>query len=456
MERPPMAQIGVIHAVDPVARTCVVQSTQGVYTGVPLPDVPNLYVTPKRGAVVHLVFDKNQRTPSISYAGSRRPARPRTWAAGGPAITRPSAVPMTSGPTAHIDAGEDFAGVVSSTGSDQAGVTDGSAFLVSGQTHLMLQDARGCAQLLANSMELFLGGGHITSITDDVTGTSTIKMSYASTTARSDPTKETWEVVLSAGNEPAGMLAQVRDAAGEEVYRMHVSGRGHLGTSAQSMRLVLAGLLEIEATRVRAEVSDMDLVVRGNMQVSAGSVQVSSTGRTSIRSAKDASLSAAGIATVRGMQGVRVVANGSLLPNPLSESVGVDGVNGSVNITAGDPLLGDVGTARSGVNVFSYNGDVRLTTLLGGVSIDSTIPGGVKIGGPPLSLPPAPALPGPLAGTLFEPLFVWAQAFGLAVDTHIHPVPPGGGATAPAIVPPFSSTQGLLPAARSIFVTFGG
>jgi hypothetical protein len=57
---------------------------------------------------------------------------------------------------------------------------------------------------------------------------------------------------------------------------------------------------------------------------------------------------------------------------------------------------------------------------------------------------------------MWEPLFVWAQAFGAAVDAHVHLDPLSGAITTPPLVPIWTSTSALFATARSVFVTFGG
>jgi hypothetical protein len=331
-----------------------------------------------------------------------------------------------------------------------------AAYMRAGTASVEVSAARRLARVIADNLEVFLGGGELKSLTRD-DGTNALTLSYASRSAQgSDPSSSRWDVVVAMGDGADVLQVQVLDGRGEEVYSSKVHASGKLELTASSAQVIVAELLSLQAARLQLAAQSVELVSQGQTSVTTGGLRVQSLGRAAIQASGNATLSSAGTTTVRGMSGVQVSASGGLLPNPLSNSFRVDAVNGQIVMEAGNPLLGDIGAARSGFQLTTYSGDVRIWSLLGGVSIDTTVPGAVKLGGPPLSLPPAPAIPGALSGTMWEPLFVWAQAFGAAVDAHVHLDPLSGAITTPPLVPIWTSTSALFATARSVFVTFGG
>lgn len=451
------AHTGYITSVDAQRLTCSVSTSEGFsFSNVPLPVIPGVQALPSGGSAVHVLVD-GRGGVSISYSGAKSVMRPSTQVPH-PGASSDPALALSRGTTqAFVEAGSDLSALLSKDGHSVAAVDDRGAYLRSAGTSVELHRSRQIARVVATNLEMFLGGGAITSVTRD--GANLLRLTYAAACADgADPQVEQWDVEVEVGDCADGSVVctRVLGPDGSARFESSVSHMGQARVSASELVLVASGLLSIEAQRVEMACNGLRVVSGSEAFLRASSVTSEATGNTAIRSAGRVTVSAGGSLDVQSTGGATFLTNGSLLPTPLSESFVVDAVNGTVRLTAGNPVLGDIGAARSSIRLETFSGDVRIWSLVGGVSIDTTLPGGVKLGGPPLGLPPAPSLPGPFAGTLFEPLYAWAQAFGTAVDLHIHASSPGGGPTTPPITPVYAPTSALLVAARSIFVTFGG
>lgn len=451
------AHTGYITDVDAQRLTCSVSTAEGYsYLQVPLPTIPGVQAVPEVGAAVHVLVDARGNA-SISYSGAKAPSRPSTQVPHPGASSDPAPALSRGTTQAFVESGPDMSSIMSRTGRSVASVDDRGVYLRSGGTSAELHRSRQLARVVATNLEMFLGGGSITSMTRE--GANVLRLTYAAQCADgSDPQVEQWDVEVEVGDCADGsvLCTRVLGPDGSARFESSVSHLGQASVSASEFLLMASDLLSFEAQRVEVACNGLRVVSGSEAFVRAASVTTESTGNTAIRSAGRVTVSAGSSMDVQATGSVQFLTNGSLLPTPLTEAFVVDAVNGTIRLTAGNPALGDLGSARSSVRIETITGDVRIWAPLGGVSIDTTVPGGVKLGGPPLGLPPAPALPGPFAGTLFEPLYAWAQAFGAGVDAHVHASFPSGGPTTPPIVPIYAPTSPLLVVARSIFVTFGG
>jgi len=449
-------EVGWIFSVSTPRGSCDVKTASGrIHTDLPWPSAggPGEVLVPHTGQRVEVRYDLGS-PPVLSPA-------PGNLASG-----RSSSRNLANEPNAHESAaGPTFAqripfGLsegdwvrVSSHGGVLALMDDGTALMRASElAQVVVVPMADLTRIVGRQLQLQSGAGQVEFATEDGKSNLRIDLGVDEST-ETHPLKEKWRVRCRVGEEGDIVDVRITDPSGGTVYRHHVGPAGDVDVEAATMAFdVLESVVFRTGDRFDVVAGKgMTLQTDGVMRMSNGGTRVQSRGSSSLHAVGDLSLrAAAGALTLGGTSGLIAQFQGPGIPNPLTEAASFTVANGSVVWDVGFATDTDIQTALSGfrVNVGSVGGDIRLDSLFGHVSINSPLPGGIKIGGPALPHPAPGWSPSPLSSppVLSVPFLVWAAAVSAILETKTGGVP---GAT----VQPLAA---LIAAAPSKFVILGG
>lgn len=326
-------------------------------------------------------------------------------------------------------------------------------------------------KLIGRSVELFTGPGRLTLNTDternkdgNVTKSKT-SLDFAigaDEIQEANPRSENFRVRYRAGQAGNISCFQITDGKGVATYEHQIFPDGRVVSRAESANETIANGKIVGAGSVKVTSAGSALYKAGQrLDLEAGAAaRIKSFGRVSVIAAGgNISLQSTRQLSLSAGAGMRFQSNGGLFPLPINRCLDFSGSNGSVSFSLGLPpgeLPGGASSSSFLVNCYGTNGNIRLGTVLGGISLDSNLPKGVKIGGPALGPHPLPGYPGPASAVLYELLLAFWVSIGNLIDSHVHPTPYGSPLSMPPVVPPWNTSQALFAAARSNFVTLGG
>lgn len=445
-----------VQRVDPASWTVDVSTDDGgLLRSVGLP-TSGLYELPEIGDRLLVVYVHGQ--PSLlpsSPGGTTRLRGPSVLGLGQAATARTGAANTSPSAPSGLLPGDKAL-----TGRDGNGLLvlrgGGNVLRSSDTTAVETHAEQELVRLSGRSLQVRTGGGEL-EWGSTAQGKSALRLDFGPDEAwEGGPRAANYRVQLRLGG--GGALARMRflSATGQDDAGWAIDAGGAVTAHAKrsSMRVAEDWRLEVGAARVQST-GDLELEGLGAARLEAGrNLQLRAGGSVQLAAVRDVSARAFGGLALQALRGMQLTANGALVPTPLSTALDVVATNGSMVLDLGNPLYGDLGTARSGLRVTTYTGDVSLTALTGTIALHTTVPASIKLGGPPTLPPPTGGAPGLFSAVIFERLAAYLAAFGAAIDSHVHPAT--GGATLPPVVPPFASTSAGLAAARSIYVTYGG
>lgn len=468
------AEYGSIIRVYPETHTCDVYSENGrPYKGVPWPGSPKMLMVPHPGDRVRI--DNRYAVPVIDFAhsGAQLPNRSRDKLTDVPGVSE-----QLRGTSENNDITQpNFAGggikdllpgdtvLPNFQSGNYIGALSGGVNIVKSGEFSQIQTVKTeeLVRLIGRNIELFTGAGLMKF--SQAAGKTSLEVNLGADAAtESDPGQDKFRVRLAMGQAGNVVSFRVTDPTGETKHSLNIYPDGVVQTSSKSSTETLEELKKIVADQVSitAREGNIDLNTVDQLNLSAGSTIALETAGKIVGNAfggiNFGTLANMSLLAGNGMD--ITVSGGVPLLGPLAQSMSVVATNGSVVFDIGSPLAGDLQLAQSGFRVNTVSGNIRFFSSLGGFTVDTLLPGSVKLGGPPIGPHPAPGWPGLYGAVLFEKLVLFMEALGLALDSHTHPViAPSPGVTGPPVpliwnLPPFL-LRGLLANTASKFVRFG-
>lgn len=176
----------------------------------------------------------------------------------------------------------------------------------------------------------------------------------------------------------------------------------------------------------------------------AGNKTIQAAADITLQSGNDADILSNRDISIGASRNMDVSVSGDMTATPGTNALSFTVTNGTVEFDIGNASAGDSQSALSGWSVKTLMGDMVFKTALGNFIVNTSTPNSVQLGG-------NSAL---YHSMLFEMFQVFMSTFGGLIDSHIHLTP--AGPSGPAVVPPYATSQGLIPAIQSEFVTHGG
>jgi len=329
-------------------------------------------------------------------------------------------------------------------------LSGGTTVLKAGElAQVIATQAQNLLRIVGQNFQLYTGAGELQFKTEDGK-TSMVLRAGGDVETESAPSQDNFRIRCELGDEGEMVDFRVTDGKGCELYRMHVDPDGRVEKQALRETAIYT-----EDRRTEIGAGDVTFVggpratdVSGTDTLNSGGArEVETGGAHRTRAAGDIAQATLRDYVVNARRNIDVQAGGTL-PNTGTPAFKITVSNGDMKFDIGNPLAGDTQVARSGFEVQTGLGDINMRSLLGNISLNSTLPGGVKAGGPG---------PGLFSAVLYEQLQAFFNLFGILLDTHVHPQPILGGAlTLPPVVQPWAASSGLFPLARSTFVKLGG
>lgn len=314
---------------------------------------------------------------------------------------------------------------------------------------IIATQARNLLRLVGQNFQLYTGAGSLEFKSEDGK-TSMVMRAGGDTETESSPSQDNFRIRCELGDEGEMVDFRVTDGKGRELYRVHIDPDGRVQKQAlretsiyDEDRRTEIGTDEVMTIGGARNIS----ISRTDTLQSGGAREVEVGGAHRTRAAGDIAQSTLRDMVLNARRDVRMNAGGDPL-SPLAPAFQVTVSNGDMKFSIGNPLAGDTQIARSGFEVETFLGDANITSLFGKIALNSTLPGGVKAGGPG---------PGLFNAVLFETLKGFMEVFGVLIDTHVHAQPALGGVpTLPPTVLPWTTSRALLSLAKSNFVKLGG
>jgi len=328
------------------------------------------------------------------------------------------------------------------------GVLEGGVVMMKASelAQIILTQANNLVRIVGKNVVMDTGMGTLSMVTKEGKSTLDLKIGGDEAT-EGNPDADNFRIRAELGTEGELVDFRVTDGEGRAVYRMHVDPDGRVQT--QCLRKTEA----VEEDIVVLAGTDASLSAGGDVSLSAGkavsveaagNVGLTSGGSLNVGLGGDVAANAAGAVQVSALGGVSITASGGGTQPALS----VTAVNGDVAFSVGDPSKGSLPPTGNNFTVTAPIGDIRLTTLLGKFSVNTSVPGACKLGGP---------AGGAVGAVVYEQLVSLLSAMALYLDTHTHGVPAAGGTpTTPPVTPASSVIMPSLPLLRSLYVTYGG
>jgi hypothetical protein len=329
-------------------------------------------------------------------------------------------------------------------------LTGGTTIFKAGElAQIIATQARNLLRLVGQNFQLYTGAGELQFTTEDGK-TSMILRAGGDVETESSPSQDNFRIRCELGDEGEMVDFRVTDGKGRELYRIHIDPDGRV----QKQALRETSIFEEDR---RTEIGTNDATVIGGARAtniggtdnlsSGGAREVEVGGAHRTRAAGDIAQSTLRDYVVNSRRNVDMRAFGDPVGGLTTPAFSVTVANGNVEFDVGNPISGSIlPTSKFKVNTLA--GDIDFTALAAYINLNSSLPGGVKAGGPG---------PGLFNAVLFETLKAFFEVFGTLLDTHIHGQPALGGIpTTPPLVPPWTSSKALLELAKSNFVKIGG
>lgn len=239
---------------------------------------------------------------------------------------------------------------------------------------------------------------------------------------------------------------KITNQAGDDLAKIHYNPNGDVTRVSNNVSDEIRGILSeyVQGDVARHVGGNIKTTVNGN--VTSTYAQNNTTevyGTNTTTAIRDQTVNAMNDIKLTAGRNVQLTASGDVLNVPGAAAMKTTVANGSWVIDIGNPLSGDVGSPLSGFDLSAFLGDLSLSTKLGKISLRSTIPDSILLGG---QVPVGHAV-------IFEMLASFLTQLGTLLDTHIHTTVVGPTSPPNPIFAPVSDNIPLL---RSQYVTLGG
>jgi hypothetical protein len=455
---------GYVHSVDAETYTCSVFTATGRFlTGVPWPVNGGSVHSPKNGDRFAVVYEMG--TPLLL------PIAADAQAAGvGTDATSRQPLPIT--PVQNVGAqdaanqgdtnnnvrgarprdviGGDWA-QVGNLG-NLVGVLEGGVTIVKAgdMAQIIASQAQNMLKLIGQNFSLFTGAGSLEFNTDNGK-TSMLFKAGADSDSESSPDQENFRIRCEMGDAGELVDFRVTDGRGRNLYRVHVDPDGKVETDATQRTE------HVEGDAYDIIGGNLGIIVNGSHEEIVDGSQASTVGaERTLHTSGSHRMYAGNDLSIGALHDVILQTARNMTIGATGDVVGTDpailftAANGDVAFNIGDPRAGDTQVRQSGFKVDTVTGSITISAKAGKVSLNSPLPGGVKLGGP--------VGVSPFSAVLYETLRIFMEQFGALIDTHVHlfPALPIGVPTGPPVLPPWTMSRASLSASQSKFVKLGG
>lgn len=442
----------IVHEVYPDQYTCDVFTEQGRYlTGVAWPGNGGNIRAPKRGELLGVHFELSVPTLYDARVDAARQRADAYRVTGTDGFGGED--PVYAGKGSNNQRGDGPKDVLpgdwiqsGDLGQLVAVLEGGTSVLKASElAQVIATQAGNLLRLVGQNMSMYTGAGTLDFVNEDGK-TSMIFRAGADEETESSPSQDNFRIRAELGDDGEMVDFRVTDGQGRDVWRCHIDPDGRVQKVARRETAVYDEDLRIEVGTNETRIVDgsrSTQVGGDDTSVSRGDRRIQSGGSTVVQSGNDVTSDSRRDTVITSGRNMEFNAQGSLTSPEAAFQINVS--NGGAAFVIGNPLAGSLPTGN--LDITTYQGNININSLSRSISLNSPLPGGVKVGGPG---------PGIFGAMLFERFMIWVNAFGAALDTHFHVSPFLGLPTSPPTVPPFATTAAGLPAIRSNFVTLGG
>lgn len=314
---------------------------------------------------------------------------------------------------------------------------------------IIVTQAHNLVRLLGKNVRMDTGMGHLALETEE--GKSTLELRLGADEAtEGSPAMENFRIRAELGTEGEMVDFRVTDGKGRDQYRIHVDPDGRAEVTALSrVDVVEEYRTDITGGDHEAQVGGSVTTVVGESSTTtvAGSVSETCDGNRTQVVGTNYTCAAGRDVSVSAGRNIRMAATGGL-GGAAGPAVEINAANGDFQINVGRVRDGDTQVGRSGFKVNTLTGNIEMSSRLGNIKLDTTLPNSVKLGGPG---------PGIFSAVLHEFFAQIIRVMNLLFDTHVHPIPSMGGVpTGPPLIPMTPLVAPFLPLSKSLFVNYGG
>lgn len=446
----------VIHAVYPDRYTCDVFTEHGRFlSGVPWPSTNGEVRAPRRGDRLGVHF--NLGTPQLQMATANVATTPEY---GEPFRLAPPALVGGEDPVYSERGSNNARGnmprdviagdwlQVGDLGNMVGVLAGGYTVLKGGElAQVIASQARNMLKLIGQNFSVFTGAGTV-DFTTLGGKTSMVMRLGADNETEADPSADNFRIRCELGDEGELVDFRVTDGKGRNVYRLHVDPDGRVENEAfRETRVIETDqLVEVGTNQVTRVGGDHLTYAGGGVLVKAGTgVGVETGGVFRVQSGGDVGLGAMhDMNQIAGRRMSTVVGGQSTGTNPaLKYTVS----NGNVTFDIGNPLAGDTQVRKSGFEVDTRTGNIRMESAAGVIEMNAP-QRYVKIGGR--------AGVSPYHAVLYEELGRFFRHFGRLIDNHTHTCPAAAAPTSRPITPPWMLSRVNFTRVKSKKVKLGG
>jgi hypothetical protein len=251
---------------------------------------------------------------------------------------------------------------------------------------------------------------------------------------------ENFTIALDLGAKGDVYNFRITNQRGIKKYNFHIDAEGNVTSRSGYINEVIVGDKDTHLIGSKQEDIEQDLsvTVGGNTYTSInGNSARQVLGDSETLVGNNLNASAGKDVNINATRTLSISAGGDTTPKPSSRAIKVTAINGSVEISIGDPGSGDKQTAKSGFILKTFTGNIELNSKLGKIILNSPRPDSIVLGGKTATF----------HAVLFEQLKAFFEVFGNLIDTHVHAT--AVGPSSPPAVPPFQTSRAQLELAKS-------
>ena len=357
--------------------------------------------------------------------------------------------------------------LVSESGNSVGALNGGISFLdggPNGRAKIEVLGDQGVVHSTCENFKLDSSWGTVEMVNEE--GKTSFKMRGGSNRGTETLGKhELWTFKLDIGNSGDYFNMEITDIEGNVKAKYNISPEGAVTEQVSKGKKILNSgdspyVIDSNGSIIEKTLKNINRFIEGSIKEQVNGNKVSDVGGNSVL------LTGGGYSQVTGgdaslhTMGTKneVIKGGSALTAKPGDIAGsLDVLNGSYRVNIGDPKNLANPLAKAGYSVMVNNGNVvlgqghRLTdtpSLHTTVSLNTSLPGSVALGGTAFMLSKNPAL---FHGVLYEPLRALLVAMALQFDTHVHAGPP-----LPVAVPMSPMVNGMTNTIKSLRVKIGG